>query len=195
MGDSNSKIKNWPKVRSEAGPSLLLFDVRYDFVQNPRTQQVLKRVILETRDWVNVVAITPDHKIVLVKQFRFGSGHITTEIPAGLIDPGENSLDSARRELKEETGYTTEDWRYLGRVQPNPAFLDNYCHHWLAVDVKKKFEPTLDAGEDIEVNLYTFDQMRSAINKGEVDHVLALSALSRISSFWQDLEWPLQKKV
>ena len=96
-----TQLKNWRKARSEAGPDLLLFNARYDFMENPRNNKVMKRIVRETRDWVNVVAITPEEKIVLVKQFRFGSGNITVEIPAGLIDENESSYDAAVRELKD----------------------------------------------------------------------------------------------
>ncbi len=179
-----TQLKNWRKTRSEAGPDLLLFNARYDFMENPRNNKVMKRIVLETRDWVNVVAITPEDKIIFVKQFRFGSGNITTEIPAGLIDDNESSFNAAVRELKEETGYTTKNWQYLGNVEPNPAFLNNRCHHWLAKDVVKTNEPDLDEGEDIKVECYSFEHISQAIQSGEINHVLALSALSRIPSFW-----------
>ena len=179
-----NQVKNWRKVNSEKGPNLLLFTARYDYMENPRNSKVMKRIILETGDWVNVVAITPKKKFILVKQYRFGSGRITTEIPAGLIEKNESSRDSAIRELREETGYTTENWQYLGSVEPNPAYLNNRCHHWLALDVVNTDVPDPDEGEDIAVEFYSFDRLAGAIHNGEVNHVLALSALSRIPSFW-----------
>ena len=184
MNDTKKNVNIWRKVKSEAGPELLLFNARYDFMENPRNHKIMKRIVLETRDWVNVVAITPEKNIVLVKQYRFGAGKITIEIPAGLIDQNESSQDSAIRELREETGYTTNNWQYLGYVEPNPAYLNNRCHHWLAIDVVKTTDTDLDDGEDIAVELYTYDELTDAIHMGEVNHVLALSALSRIHPFW-----------
>lgn len=175
----------WQKMSSERGPELLLFQTRYDMMKNPRTGRVMKRVVLEAPDWVNVVAITPEKMIVFVRQFRFGTGKITTEIPAGLIDPGEDSKTAAIRELKEETGFTTSNWKYLGYVEPNPAFLNNRCHHWLAEDVIRTSPTDLDEGEDIEVVLFSVSDLISAVTGGEIDHVLALSALSRIPKIWQ----------
>lgn len=179
-----NQVKNWRKVKSEEGPNLLLFEARYDYMENPRNGKVMKRIILETGDWVNVVAITPKKKFILVKQYRFGSGRITTEIPAGLIDKNESSRNSAIRELREETGFSTENWQYMGSVEPNPAYLNNRCHHWLALDAVKTDAPDLDEGEDIAVKFYSFDRLARAIYSGEINHVLALSALSRIPSFW-----------
>jgi len=189
MSESKNKIIPWRKTESKDGPDLLLFKARYDYMENPRTGNILKRIVLETKEWVNVVAITPEKKIILVKQYRFGSGKITIEIPAGLIDEGEDSGASAIRELQEETGYTTQNWQYLGYVEPNPAFLNNKCHHWLALDVTKTTEPNLDDGEDIGVDLYSFEELADAIREGVVNHVLALSALSRIPEFWQHLSY------
>lgn len=184
-GNNKSLLKIWQKISSERGPELLLFQTRYDMMKNPRTGRVMKRVVLEAPDWVNVVAITPDKMILFVRQYRFGTGKITTEIPAGLVDPGEDSKTAAMRELKEETGFTTKNWRYLGYVEPNPAFLNNRCHHWLAEDVIMTAQVELDEGEDIEVVLYSIPEIVSAVQSGEVDHVLALSALSRIPDIWQ----------
>ncbi|MEM7518969.1 MAG: NUDIX hydrolase, partial [Planctomycetota bacterium] len=122
----------WPLVSSRSGPNLMLFRARWDVMTNPRNQQDFDRLVLETRDWVNVVARTPEGDFILVRQFRFGTREITTEIPGGVIDPGEEHAETAPRELREETGYTSSKWTYLGSVRPNPAFHDNRCHHWLA---------------------------------------------------------------
>jgi 8-oxo-dGTP pyrophosphatase MutT (NUDIX family) len=181
-------IKNlmpWKNIESKQGPDLKLFQVRWDSMENPRTGQVLKRLVLETDDWVNIVPITTDKQVVLVEQYRFGVGKITSEIPGGLIDRGENSKSAAIRELKEETGYTGGEWIYLGSVEPNPAFHTNRCHHWLAQGVEKTVEPRLDPGEDINVEAVSFSDLRASISSGRIGHVLALSALSRVPQIWQ----------
>lgn len=175
----------WEKVASEAGPQLPLFQVRFDIMRHPQSTASFKRVVLETVDWVNVVAVTPDGKSVMVEQYRFGIGDLTTEPAAGLVSPGENSLTAAKRELLEETGYAAENWRYLGAVQPNPAFHDNLCHHWLAEDVVAVQPPAPEAGEAIRVHLMTLAELREAIGAGRLRHTLALSALSRVYPLWE----------
>ena len=134
---------------------------------------------------MNVVPVTKDHKVVIVNQYRFGVEKIIPEIPGGLIDIGEDSKSAAIRELEEETGYTGGDWIYLGSVEPNPAFHTNRCHHWLAQGVEKTTNPSLDAGEDISVDIFTYEQIRQMISGGQICHVLALSALSRVTQIWQ----------
>jgi 8-oxo-dGTP pyrophosphatase MutT (NUDIX family) len=182
------KLEEWRQIKSEYGPDLLLFRPRYEWMEHPRSKQVYRRIVLESGDWVNVVPVTPQKRIVMVEQYRFGSGKITTEIPAGLIDKNELSKETAIRELKEETGYTAKNWIYLGSVEPNPAFLDNRCHHWLAEGAVLQYDPQPDEGEDIRVRLYSFDELAQAIRSGDVNHVLALSALSRIPEFWKQLQ-------
>ena len=183
-----TNLKPWEKIKSESGPDLKLFKVRWDSLENPRTSQVLQRLVLETDDWVNIVPITSDNQVVLVEQYRFGVSKITTEIPGGLIDNGEDSKSAAIRELEEETGYTGGEWIYLGSVEPNPAFHTNRCHHWLALGIEKTKEPELDPGEDIQVQTISFSELRNLIVNGQIGHVLALSALSRVPRIWQSFE-------
>src|SRR5512134_3594489 len=146
--DTNPK-KPWEVLRSEPGPDLVLFQARYDWVRNPRNAKSMKAVILEAADWVNIVALTPEKKIVVVKQYRFGIKRTTTELPAGIMEKDETPEQAAVRELKEETGYTAAAWKYLGWVEANPAFMNNLCHQWLALDVIKTCPPELDEGEEI----------------------------------------------
>ena len=175
----------WEKLGSEAGPEIPLFNVRFDTMQHPTSSVELQRLVLETVDWVNVVAITEDGKIVMVEQYRFGVGELTTEPVGGLIDSGEESLEAAKRELLEETGFGGGRWRYLGSVQANPAIHNNLCHHWLVEDTVLVQEPTPDDGEAIRVHLMTLDEVKAAIAAGRVRHSLGLSALSRVFPLWE----------
>jgi 8-oxo-dGTP pyrophosphatase MutT (NUDIX family) len=170
----------WPRNSSQAGPNLLVCRARFDRVINPRTGKELVRTVLETPDWVNVVALTPERRLVVVRQYRFGTASITTEIPGGMVDPGETSAEAARRELREEAGHTAERWTYLGAVEPNPAFHDNLCHHWLAEEARPTHDQELDEGEDIEVLTLGLDEARSMIESGAIRHALVITALSKV---------------
>lgn len=184
MGDTGKQP--WERIRSETGPDLVLFQTRFDWLKNPRNGGEKKAVVLEIRDWVNVLAITPDEKLVVVQQYRFGTGKVTTEFPAGLMDPGETHKEAAMRELREETGYTSTEWKYLGYVEPNPAFISNVCHQWLARNVVKTHETELDDGEDILVSEMTKKELREELKEYRLRNALAVLALHRLFDPWVD---------
>jgi 8-oxo-dGTP pyrophosphatase MutT (NUDIX family) len=171
-------LNSWKFIKSKPGPDLTLFRVRFDWLENPRNGQIVKATIVEAPDWVNVVALTPAGELVVVRQYRFGNGEITTEIPAGIIEEGESSQTAAARELQEETGFISEDWEYLGWVAPNPAYLNNRCHHWLARDAEKVSSPMLDPGENLEVAVLSMEELKADIKQGNFRHSLAVSALA-----------------
>ena len=175
----------WQHISSryeEAG--LMLFEKRIDTLRNPRNGQTFDRLVLESVDWVNVVALDADGRSLMIRQFRFGVGYNTLETPGGMVDPGEDSGTAAARELLEETGYTSEHWQYLGAVEPNPAFHNHLCHHWLAKDVVVSKEQDLGDGEAIAIEFMTQAQVRDAVVSGELKHALALSALARVFPIW-----------
>ncbi|MGB8983984.1 MAG: NUDIX hydrolase [Anaerolineales bacterium] len=172
--------KPWEILRSEAGPDLILFRSRYDWVRNPRNAKSMKALILEAADWVNIVALTPEKKIIVVRQYRFGVGRTTLELPAGIMNAGETPEQAAIRELKEETGYTAANWKYLGWVETNPAFLNNLCHQWLARDVIKTSAPELDEGEEISVAELSLEEVHFEIEQGNMRNSLTVLSLSRV---------------
>jgi ADP-ribose diphosphatase len=170
----------WPRFSSEHVTDLLLFQPRWDLVENPRTGARMRRLVLETRDWVNVVARTEAGRYLVVRQYRFGTEHVTVEIPGGVIEPEESPLEAAKRELREETGHEAPRWTSLGSVEPNPAFHDNLCHHFLADGARRIGDLDLDPGEDIVVDELELSALVAGVHDGSIDHALVVSALSRV---------------
>ena len=160
MTPKEQEPQAWKKVSSRAGGDLKLFRVRHDRLVHPGSNKEFDRLVLETPDWVNVVAITPERHVVLVRQFRFGIGAVTLEVPGGVVDASESIEEAAQRELREETGFTSECWSALGSVYANPAFHDNYCHHWLAEDVRLTRSPEPDEGEELVVEALPFVEVQ-----------------------------------
>ncbi|MDF1799457.1 MAG: NUDIX hydrolase [Planctomycetota bacterium] len=180
------ELRPWQLVSSTRGANLLVARHRIDRLRHPRSGVEFDRTVLEVPGWVNIVARTrpsddhPAGQLVVVRQFRFGTGRMSVEIPGGVIDPGEEHRTAALRELREETGHTSDRWTYLGSVEPNPAFLTNVCHHWLAEDCEATHALDLDPGEDIAVELIDWPDVAARVHDGTLAHTLVVSALARV---------------
>ena len=178
--EETEEPRPWPLQGQRPGADYRIFRSRFDALTNPRTGETMERVVLEAPDWVNVTALTPEGEVVIVKQYRFGTASTTIEIPGGMVDPGEDPLEAARRELLEETGFASERWSLMGSVAPNPAFLNNRCYHYLAEDAHQVAPPALDGGEDIVVTTLSQEQIAAGVASGEIDHALVLTAMLRL---------------
>jgi len=139
----------------------------------------LDATVMEFRSWGNVLAITKDGKVVLVKQYRHGVEEVLLELPGGVIEDGEDPLIGVQRELLEETGYTTDNFLNVGSFYPNPANQTNTLHCFLALDVEKTEEQNLDDGEDIEVHLVPLDELIDMAKNNQFLHGLQLATLFR----------------
>jgi 8-oxo-dGTP pyrophosphatase MutT (NUDIX family) len=107
--------------------------------------------VVELRNWVTIVAITADQDIVLVREYRHGTGAVMLELPAGMIEAGEAPLATAQRELLEETGFGGGVWRQIGVFPANPARFNNQIFGYLAIGVTRLGPPAPEAGECLEV--------------------------------------------
>ncbi|RJP32615.1 MAG: NUDIX hydrolase [Candidatus Omnitrophota bacterium] len=169
--------RHWNKQSSRYIAHYPVFKLREDVCVSPRTGASSSFYVLETRDWINIIPITRDDHVVMVRQYRMGTEQITLEIPGGIIDRSDPSpLHAARRELREETGYDSDAIHFLGAVQPNPAIMNNSCHSFLAYDAEPKQEQDLDDGEDILVELIPLHNIPALIADGTINHSLVLNA-------------------
>ena len=166
----------WELESSTRLAATSIFEVWQERFRSPTTGRRHEMYVLNAGPWVNVVPLTQDLKVVMVRQFRAGSREIGLEIPGGLVEQGEDPRAAALRELREETGYTAQDARLLGRVRPNPAFLDNICHMYVAFGAAATTAQDLDPGEEIEVELVDLDRIPSLLLDGTIDHSLVLNA-------------------
>lgn len=166
----------WQLVRREDGPDYRIFRVTLTTMVSPRTHQEGRYIVLDLPDWVNVIAITEDSQIVLVRQYRHGVDAVTLEIPAGNVEKGEDPLATAQRELSEETGHGGGDWTYLGKSRPNAAFQNNWCHHYLARGVRTVHGVRLDEGEAITIETHPLSAVPILVSSGALDQALQTSA-------------------
>lgn len=169
--------RRWKKVRSSLEKDHTIFRVRKDVCVSPRTGAEHEFTVLESRDWVVVVALTAAGEVVLIRQYRHGYGAVTLEFPGGLVEDGVKPEQAARDELRQETGYGGGVWTELGRLSAVPALFDNHLHVFLARGVERRGEPELDAGEDIHTELVPKGRLRGLVEAGEIIHAQMLAAL------------------
>jgi 8-oxo-dGTP pyrophosphatase MutT (NUDIX family) len=156
-----------------------IFDVAEEWYDRPDGKPVHSFFVIRTADWANVVPVTPDGKVVLIRQFRPGTGEITVEVPGGMVEPAEGGdvAVAALRELEEETGYVAERIEPLASIRPNPAILRNWQHHFVAHGARKARSTRFDEGEDVRTFEATWDEVDAMVRDGRISHSLTLTAL------------------
>jgi ADP-ribose pyrophosphatase len=171
--------KHWERLSSSLDKSYRVFGLRTDTARSPRTGQIHDFFIMETAAWVNIIPLTADKQVVLIRQFRHGTRDVTLEIPGGLVEEQDSPEEAARRELREETGYDSNEWTLLGSVHPNPAIQNNLCYTYLAGNVRRAGDLMQDDREDIEVVRYPLADIPDLIREGAITHALVIAAFYR----------------
>lgn len=170
----------WKVIKSSRDKSYRVFSLRTDRARSPRTGAEHDFFILESASWVNVIPLTAEGLVVMVRQYRHGIRAVTLEIPGGLVEEGDSPEEAAARELMEETGYSASRMIGLGNVHPNPAIQNNMCYTFLAEGVTPFGAQQQDEREDIEVVLEPLSRIPSLIKEGEISHSLVIAAFYRL---------------
>ena len=178
-----------PPVSSSPGPERLtklgerslattrILELRSARYRHAGRNRESEYTVIAAPDWVNVIALTRDDRLVLVRQFRYGIDDFSLEIPGGMIDPGEDPVAAALRELREETGYAGGPARLLGSVHPNPAIQNHRCHLVLVENVRLQGAPDWDHDEEIEVATAPVAEVLAWARSGRITHSLVLCGL------------------
>ena len=180
--------QRWRHLRDEPHATTRIFDVVRAIFQHPHREKEQDFFVINAPDWVNVVALTPDHHLVLVRQFRYGTSDFSLEIPGGVIDAGEDAVEAGVRELREESGYVGTSAHLLGTVHPNPAMQNNRCHLVLVENARPGTELDWDPDEEFEIMTKPVVEVYALAGTGGITHAMVLNALLLFAPHWEKLK-------
>ena len=187
MNLSPNDPSRWEKLGHSRQLRTRIFDVLGVRYRHPVRTTEREFVVVNAPDWVNVVALTRDGHLVLVRQFRFGIDEFSLEIPGGVIESGEDPVVAGLRELREETGFTGAPAKLLGSVHPNPAIQSNRCHFVLVESAARSHELEWDPDEEMHVETRPADEILALARNGCITHGLVLNALMLFEPHWRAL--------
>lgn len=171
------KIGKWKILDSKYIIKRPWLTARVDKVELPNGVIHPEFYILEYPAWVNVIAITPEGKFVMVEQYRHGLADIFTELVAGVVEKDEAPLHAAQRELLEETGYGNGEWQLFTVLSANPGSMTNLTYTFLATGVEKISGQHLDETEDIAIKLLSETEIKAMLLNDELKQALMAAPL------------------
>ncbi|MCF7791953.1 MAG: NUDIX domain-containing protein [Victivallales bacterium] len=151
--------------------------VRADKCISPNGHVISPYYVIEYPNWINVFALTHDKNVLLVEQYRHGLGRTLLELPSGTVEDDESPIDTARRELLEETGYTGDNFKQIGCVCPNTANHSNFTYSILALDIKKTANPVADETELVKPVLMPLQKVIEIAKNGSFLQALHTSTI------------------
>jgi len=168
---------NWKTLETEHIFKSGLVSIDKEKCEMPDGRIMPNYYILRFPDWVNIVPITKDQQVVLIRQYRHATGLIHWEVPGGAVNRGEDAKTGALRELEEETGYSSRELVLVGENFPNPALQDNKIHTYLALNCEFKGDQHLDPFEEIEVELIPLADLKKWVDDGKFNHNIVLASV------------------
>lgn len=177
MGEERESIEAWQEQDRQVHADCRVFTVERRRYFHPRRKLADDFFVVRPADWAVAMAQTAEGNWVMVKQFRYGLAAMTWEFPSGCVDPGEDTIAAARRELREESGFEGDDPILLGTVSPNPAIQDNRCSYVLFRQAVQVGSPQWDEHEEMEIAMMSDAELRRATGDGRVCHSLMLAGI------------------
>ena len=172
-------MRKWTVLSSTYPFSCPWLRVRKDVVRLPSDVEIPDFYVGELPDWVNIIAITNEGDFLIEEQYRHGIGRVCFELCAGIIEKGESPLESAKRELLEETGYVSNEWVAYGECSPNASGCNNCCYTFIATNIQKIADPQLEKTEDIAIHLFNEKQLKEVMQDGRMTEADMLAPLWR----------------
>ncbi|HEV3157479.1 MAG TPA: NUDIX hydrolase [Candidatus Baltobacteraceae bacterium] len=168
--------EQWRILRSEYVIESPFLRLRSDEIELPGGTRVTDYFVRETRGYAMIFALTPDRRVVLVRQYKHGIGERVLELPAGGIDEGETPLDCAQRELAEETGFVGDPPKLIAEYIIDSTSSNGRCYLFAVTNAEQRLPQDLDLTESIEVELVTIDELRNLVRNGTISVVSIVAA-------------------
>lgn len=160
-------MKPWKRLARQTLVHDRWLALHADRCELPGGRAIEPYYVLEEKDWVHVAAFDASNRVLIVRQYRYAAEIFCSELPGGAVDPGEDPLDAAKRELREETGYEASSWTRLPTFYPNPARQTNRLHLFVARDLIKVGEQSLDETEEMTVEFLNHDAVMRRMREGD----------------------------
>ena len=175
----SDSVSDWREVSREPAGDYRIFSVERSVAVSPVDGKARTFHRIRSQTWTQIIPITSDEQVVMIRQYRHGAQRVTLEIPGGLVDEGEDPREAAMRECLEETGYRALHAEPLGAVNPNPALFANALYGYFARGVTREGAVKNTGSEVTEPVLVPLRDLRDKLVAGEIDHALVAQTLWR----------------
>lgn len=176
MGVTPMEKPQWRRLATRYVVDSKFLRIREDRLELPNGTIVPEYYVRESDGFVMIFALTSDERVVLVRQYRYGSDSIGLELPAGTLEPGEGPEACAARELLEETGYAGDGLVSLGSYAVEAVRSNARAYIFMATNARRTAEPALDPTEHLEVELVPLDAFQAMLADGRIDNLASLAA-------------------
>ena len=185
-----SELKAWKQVSTEYLVQESWFKFRRDEVLKSNGSVMPAYYVLEYSNWASVFPVTTDGKVILVRQYRYGIGQWSIEVPGGIMDPHETDpLEAGKRELLEETGYTCKEITQVAVVAPNPATANNLMYCFLATGCELTHQQEFDEHEELEVMLVSIPELKQMLRENKILQSLHVTTMMYALEKLGELRW------
>ena len=173
----NHYSRKWSILESKQGYQKKWLTVTEDRCLLPDGAIIDPYLSIAVPDFCNIIMVTPEEEVILVRQYRHAARIVSLELPGGMIEPGEDPAIAAKREMEEETGFQTNDFQFLYKIHPNPPLESNLAYFYIAKNALPTGKVALDPFEDIELVFLHREAFMQKLLHHEFQHGVQLSAM------------------
>ena len=181
--EASKQPSHWDVIEESLHTDCSVYKIYKQLCRHPEDGREGDFFVARGQDWVQVLPITREGELVMIRQYRFGSGTLSWEMPGGTVEPDEAPEEAAKRELFEETGYVGQSMHCIGNVFPNPALQTNRTHFFIMEHCHYVGPRNLDYYEEIEVCPMPLEQVFAMVKDGRIHHAITINGLFFLKNY------------